>query len=488
MALERSSFAFLLRLAHPAMANLMPASLFGNGLGLILLFVAISTMTFDLYLQSSRPNCSCNDQGNAALLGTNKVGRLTLQDILPRDQDAGREFRGYGCAAHVYVELGAYRVGNRSFAVVGLASKPLHTFGSPSFGCSWIAINAQNSSVEGRASVYYTDYHYGRVYKVVSVICAFEVDIGTDGNGGQLILDAFVGDTFGTKERIVALTEKPGDYKWSNFAPPYRYEFLYCGSPLYGDINPKRIREWLAYHGLVFGPRSHFVFYDAGGINDAVREVLNPWIKLGRVTVENVRQQSQYDGYYYNQFLIVADCLHRTRFLANWTFFFDIDEYIYFEPPKTIHDVFARYSDSAQVLFTQYRISDKFCAIENNSASSKWAMEKLAYHIVTSQNVDVKMALNPRKVTSAGVHWAIAYDGPDDRCDASVGRYYHYHNTVTTKGEVCREFLDHKQRWNISDGEDTLIYDGSMIPFAEKAKQLEQELFTATDPAALLET
>jgi len=52
-------------------------------------------------------------------------------------------------------------------------------------------------------------------------------------------------------------------------------------------------------------------------------------VRAGRVTVQDIRAQAEYDGYYYNQFLVVNDCLHRYRHAANWTFFFDVDEYLY---------------------------------------------------------------------------------------------------------------------------------------------------------------
>ena len=113
------------------------------------------------------------------------------------------------------------------------------------------------------------------------------------------------------------------------------YDYFYCGSSLYGDLNPQRIREWMAYHAKFFGPRSHFIFHDAGGVHPKVREVLEPWIRAGRVTLQDITEQEQFDGYYHNQFLIVNDCLHRHKFMASWTLFFDVDEYIYISPRKT---------------------------------------------------------------------------------------------------------------------------------------------------------
>ncbi|KAJ7516053.1 hypothetical protein O6H91_22G040600 [Diphasiastrum complanatum] len=452
-----------------------------SGLGSILLMATLITLGIDIYYQSRSANCQCENQSSAVLLGTNIQ---SLQDL--PGAASGRKFTGYGCAAHVYVQFGAYRGGNRTFAILGLASKPLHSYGRPNFACFWKSAKPTvNSSGlhEGFAKWYLTDWGYGRVYTVVSINCTFDTDMGTDSDGGELILDAFTGDMFGRKERIVALTEKPGDYDASVFDPPYPYDYLYCGSPLYGDLNPQMMKEWLIHHTNLFGPRSHFVFQDAGGIHSGVWKVLEPWIRMGRVTVQNIKQQSQYDSYYFNQFLVLDDCLHRTRFMANWTFFFDLDEYIYVQPPSTLRDILDQYSDSAaHVAFRQFRLSDKLCTSKENSSaaeSSKWLMEKLTYHYANSQNHDVKVVLNPRRVYATGVHGAEQSDGSRETFPISLARYYHYHNTITRKGELCQEFLDPNQSANFSVGNDLYTYDGSMIPFAEKSKQLELQLFGA---------
>lgn len=295
------------------------------------------------------------------------------------DHSNSRSFRGYGCAAHLFVEFGAYRGGNQTFTILGLASKPLHTYGHPSFSCEWvppaadaIADNHNNSipAVEGAVTKDYPDYGYGRAYTVVVITCTFDVGVGTDAQGGELVLHAYHGDTMGREERIVALSEEPGAFNASVFDPPYPYDFLYCGSPLFGRLNARRVREWMAYHDMVFGGRSHFVLYDAGGIHEDVRAVLLPWMELGRVSVQDIRSTAHFDGYYYNQFLMVNDCLQRSKFLANWTFFFDLDEYIYVQPPHSLHSLLGQPHNSAawthgpsvtEVSFTQFRMVKHLC-------------------------------------------------------------------------------------------------------------------------------
>ncbi|CAA2964007.1 Hypothetical predicted protein [Olea europaea subsp. europaea] len=95
----------------------------------------------------------------------------------------------------------------------------------------------------------------------------------------------------------------------------------------------------MAYHAWFFGLSSHFVFHDVEGVSAEVRTTLKPWIRAGQVTLQDIRAQVKYDRYYYNQFLIVNDCLHRHRFSANWTFFFNVDEYIYLPNGNTLESV-----------------------------------------------------------------------------------------------------------------------------------------------------
>lgn len=367
--------------------------------------------------------------------------------------DVIREFRPFGSAAALFVMFGAYRGGSNTFAVVGLGSKPLYSFGNPQFECEWVPSAQSSISAASRKSeIAYRmlpDVGYGRVYTVVVVNCTFSEPIGTDRKGGQLVLHASYGDGLGKPaERIVALTEEANAYNASLYQPPYPYDYLYCGSPLFGTLNAQRIKEWIAYHITLFGPRSHFVFHDAGGMHDDVRAVLEPWRKLGYVTVQNIKQQAEYDGHYYNQFLIVNDCLHRTRFLANWTFFFDVDEYIYIAPQETMQSAMAWFSNCTMVQFSQVRMSNSICQANETlgDSSSRWGFEKLVYKDMAPDYVKTasKYAVQARNVFATGVHNS---DKSLNHMQGEVGwawlprmRYYHYHNTIVKDGEVCSEF------------------------------------------------
>ncbi len=282
-----------------------------------------------------------------------------------------RVFKPHGMAAHLFIEMGTYRGGPRTFSIVGLASKPVDSFHNPPYECEWVSSSSSSTGSsddeemvvvkKGEVHKILPDWNYGKLYSVVVLTCKFKEDVGTDKQGGELILYASYGDLYRQPERIVALSEVKDEYNATVFQPPYPYDYVYCGSSIYGDVSPQRMREWMAYHTNFFGNRSYFIFHDSGGFHDDVRKVLEPWVKQGRVTIQNTRQQEIYDGYYHNQFLVVNDCLFRSRFLANWTFFFDVDEYIYVDPSTNLSAVLEEDKNITQITFEQVPISNEIC-------------------------------------------------------------------------------------------------------------------------------
>lgn len=296
-----------------------------------------------------------------------------------------RAFNPVGSAAYLFIQMGAYRGGPNTFAVVGLASKPLHVFAKPTFLCEWLPHGgAAASAVAGHTIL--PDWGYGRVYTAVVVNCTFSAATGADGSGGRLIISASTGGggdrSANATERIEALVEAPGDVNAAAppWAAPPQHEYLYCGSPLYGNLSPQRVREWLAYHARLFGGhrRAHFVLYDAGGVHAGVMEVLRPWMEKGLVSLHDVREQERFDGYYHNQFLVVNDCLHRHRFAARWIFFFDLDEFLYIPPPATLSSLLAGLSGAAQFTIEQMPMSATLCLSSDAPKTSRYVTSSTA--------------------------------------------------------------------------------------------------------------
>uniref|UniRef100_A0A0D6QZS6 Glycosyltransferase family 92 protein n=1 Tax=Araucaria cunninghamii TaxID=56994 RepID=A0A0D6QZS6_ARACU len=388
-----------------------------------------------------------------------------------------RVFRPYGNAAYLFVKMGAYRGGDYTFAVVGLASKPLHVFGKPGFECEWIPKNSTLGPVKGSTYKMLPDWGYGRVYTVVVVNCTFSHPVGTDGSGGELVIYADDGSNIGKPERIVALTERENTYNASLFSGPPPYDYLYCGSSLYGNLSPQRMREWMAYHFKFFGPKTHFVFHDAGGVHEEVRKVMEPWIQTGRVTLQDIKAQEVYDGYYHNQFLIVNDCLHRYKFMAKWTFFFDVDEYLYVPRGRTLQSVLNEFSNYTQFTIEQYPMSNKLCMERNDNTtySRDWGLEKLIFRDVKKGiRRDRKYAIQARNAYATGVHMSENIIGKSQHQTVGKIRYYHYHGTISRRDEPCKEFVKSSMRRNITWLDGTpYILDSKLRHIAGSIKKFE---------------
>lgn len=184
-----------------------------------------------------------------------------------------RHFETHGVAVHLFIKMSAHRGGPNTFVVVGLEAKnPAELYSDPPYECAWIPATtteasaaAAAASIKGHALKILPDTGnvYSRLYSAVIVNCTFRQPVGVDKQGGQLVLYASYGEPSSRKpERIVVLTEGAGEYKGEDAyeSPQFEYEYVYCGSPLFGNLSPQRIREWLAHHMHFFGPRSCLPF------------------------------------------------------------------------------------------------------------------------------------------------------------------------------------------------------------------------------------
>ncbi|GLT61147.1 hypothetical protein SLA2020_338720 [Shorea laevis] len=376
--------------------------------------------------------------------------KYSTPKTIPTPDPNFRAFRPVGNAAALFVLMGGYRGGPRTFAVVGLASKPIHVYGRPWYKCEWISNNG--SSIRAIAYKMLPDWGYGRVYTVVVVNCTFPVNPNQDNIGGKLTINAYYGQSPRKYEKFTALEEAPGSYNESKYHPPYQYDYLYCGSSLYGNLSAARIREWMAYHAWFFGPKSHFVFHDAGGVSAEVRAALEPWVRAGRATVQDIKGQAEFDGYYYNQFLVVNDCLHRYRQSANWTFYFDVDEYIYLPDGNTLESVLNEFSDYTQFTIEQNPMSSVLCFNDSTQDYSRqWGFEKLLFRDSrTGMRRDRKYAIQAKNAYATGVHMSENVVGKTLHKTETKIRYYHYHNSISVLGEPCREFLPLSAKNNVT--------------------------------------
>ncbi|KAL2340112.1 hypothetical protein Fmac_008052 [Flemingia macrophylla] len=391
-----------------------------------------------------------------------------------------RAFHPHGSAAYNFITMGAYRGGMNTFAVIGLASKPLHVYAKPTYACAWTSLaGAALSSAAGYKIL--PDWGYGRVYTVVIVNCTFPGPLNADNSGGRLLLSASTsggGDSaLNSTDTMEVLTEAPNSLDTSLFSPNNKpkYEYLYCGSSLYGNLNAQRVREWIAYHVKFFGPRSHFVIHDAGGVHPQVLQVLQPWMDLGYVTLHDIRDQERFDGYYHNQFMVVNDCLHRYKFMAKWIFFFDVDEYIYVPPKSTIKSVLDSLSDFSQFTIEQMPMSSKLClTADYGKTYRKWGFEKLVYKD-SKKGIrrDRKYAVQPRNLFATGVHMSQNLAGKTTHKTEGKIMYYHYHGTIAERRESCKMLINSTE---ITYDKTPYVLDTTMRDIAGVIKKFELKM------------
>lgn len=437
-------------------------------------------------LSTTRPSCSATTStlsvtanvslSNYSATPVAEKKYSTPKTFIPNSDPNKRVFQSFGHAAALFVLMGAYRGGPRTFAVVGLASKPIHVYGRPWYKCEWISNNG--TSIRAKAYKMLPDWGYGRVYTVVVVNCTFPVNPNLDNSGGKLTVNAYYNEFPRKYEKFTALEEAPGTYNDSNYHPPYQYDYLYCGSSLYGNLSGSRIREWMAYHAWFFGPKSHFVFHDAGGVSAEVRAALDPWVRAGRATIQDIKGQADFDGYYYNQFLVVNDCLHRYRHSANWTFYFDVDEYIYLPDGNTLESVLNEFSDYTQFTIEQNPMSSVLCFNDSTKDYSReWGFEKLLFRESrTGIRRDRKYAIQAKNAYATGVHMSENVIGKTLHKTETKIRYYHYHNSISVLGEPCREFLPLSAKNNVTWYHKLpYVYDDNMKKLADTIKEFERK-------------
>ncbi|XP_021745535.1 galactan beta-1,4-galactosyltransferase GALS3-like [Chenopodium quinoa] len=384
-----------------------------------------------------------------------------------------RSFYPVGTAAYNFIFMSAYRGGPNTFAVLGLSSKPLQTFGNPTYTCEYQYNNGSVMIVPGN-KLPLDDFGYGRMYVLVVVNCTFPSD--TDPSiGGRLLFHASTNGGYdrvvNSTDTIIALNELPSSWQPSQFSSVPKYDYLYCGSSLFGDLSPQRIREWIAYHVRLFGTKSHFVFYDAGGIHPEVMDVLQPWIELGFVTVHDVKDQERFDTFYHNQILVLNDCLHRHRFATKWMFFFDVDEYIYLSGNSSLDSIMELLNDYTMFNFEQVSMSDRLCLTEDaGQFHRRWGFEKLVYKNVKEMRRDQKYAIQPKNVYATGVHRSENFDGNFTWLPGEMMKYFHYHGTVAERREPCRQLV----KDNSTTIEDTpYVSDTAMRLIAPLIKKFE---------------
>ena len=196
---------------------------------------------------------------------------------------------------------------------------------------------------------------------------------------------------------------------WRNRRRHFRHELAVCG--IFRDEAPF-LDEWLTLHHAV--GVGHFYLYNDRS-EDNFREVLEPWIQKGIVTLFNMPDPVTQRGAY-------NDCLRRFRMEARWIAYIDIDEFLFSPETRDLRTVLPRYEGAAAVfvywsLFGSngHRTRPEGSVIENYTlcmdleqaradSTRTWRESPLGVFQTTGGVVNGKSIVNPRLVERAGVH------------------------------------------------------------------------------------
>lgn len=471
----------------------MRSSLQMEKLVLLFLLVVSCVMLLEIRLgsiitQSWKASDGATDAALVSYSALHEVVNISALDLRRGEVHI---LKPHGIASHFFIELSSYRTGARHFTTVGLIAQHLEELHERDFSCEWLSQRENSTTVKGKVWKIRPDFSYHRLYGTLVISCTFDKDI--DDLGGSLWISASYGDAFRPDEKFIVLTEAPGDFNTSAFKPPFPYEYVYCGSPLFGNLSPQRVREWIAYHSHLFGERAHFILYDGGGIHDEVYKILAPWVKLGKVSIQNVREANVYDGYLHHQFATVNDCMLRAQTLANWTFFFDLDEYLFLNESAQggMGSLVQVLEASKQANVSQIQLEpskmhlgaclqDPQGGVGNHTRDAvnakKWMMEKLVFAWQYRWPIlrDKKYAIQSRSCWATGVHKCehLIDGGQTQVMDEAQFRFYHYRDTVAIRGEVCKEFTTTNY---LVIGDDNYYIDDTMVGMVEVVKEYEQQ-------------
>jgi hypothetical protein len=147
--------------------------------------------------------------------------------------------------------------------------------------------------------------------------------------------------------------------------------------------------EWLTFHIAV--GFQHFYLYNNFS-TDNFREVLDPWISAGIVTLKDwpvaVGQLSAY-----------RDCLRTAWKKCRWLAFFDIDEFLFCPSQVDIRDTLRQYESLAAI-----HIWQAFYGSSGHVSRPESPVTEAYLHRAPLTTTSIKSIANPRLIYRVGIH------------------------------------------------------------------------------------
>lgn len=361
-------------------------------------------------------------------------GDLTFNTIEEDDPSLWqqRSFRRH--SVYGFISYSAYRVAATRIAVLGIGAlgwREARRIGE----CSWT--DGDGISTTGKLSVDYMEEHHNYLYEFIMFQCSFEDGPKESGGHLKMVVDNEVFYPF--REEKNEMLDDPDKFA---------FNLAICGSPLFGEVVPNSVVEWLDYHRF-YTRIDHAFLYDTG-ISKALMNELKPYIDAGVVSIADLKDGYRYMAWAQNQALAMHDCLYRNRRLSKWVMYLDIDEYLEVPPPRTFAEILKTHEDKVWISHGSYVFSTMFCEGGKAWAGEKYAVEVMLQrqkHIFCIGNFDPqkcptfygyrKLIANPRKLELVYVHMQ---GRPEEGgVDMAVDELRHMHyQSVSKPGFACR--------------------------------------------------
>lgn len=424
---------------------------------------------------------------------TNGVSNQT--PVLNRgDARQQRMFQPAGLPHYSFVKFSAYRQSLRTFFVNGISSYVARSFDKDKVAhtCEWHPGNGSlplsmhtdpGAFVETTAEHIYMKSDENRgTYSPTIINCTFKVPVGANRLGGLLVLRISTGyDRWEKNLPILALEEQVNEVNIVSTPPekiPFKYAF--CGAPMHGTVRADWILHWMKYHHYLTEGSAHFFFYNLGGLANSDRPVFNEFINAGLLSITDILDPNlswDYPTWYFHQVLLINDCLHRSRFMAERVFFFDYDEFLQVPAPDSLKMFMRRHAKEPWISFGSIYANTKDCRLPKPGESETlfermvWRRPRPECRIQQAKYegppVDAlhcigplgrrKYVANPRKTFAAGVHWVtIPKNGLD--LSGNGAHILHYRSAPLPKTRLCSNNVT--MDGTDDDGEASVLEDG----------------------------
>lgn len=350
------------------------------------------------------------------IMGKGEVPNKWIQRFLPFELPSlwrQRAFHVHG--VYGFIQFSGYRGGSQSFSAPGLIPRYYPKENRRLEGCKWTGNDG--NEVEGSLTLHTAPQLFDQTYETAVLTCDVTADTGT--TGGHVVARV-------DQEDFVMYRED--EWKDHDLEPkePFQYEVAYC-SPLFHDaMIARQVWEWLEFHRVIHNV-THFFLYDAGGMDEEMTKMLDPYVDKKLATITDMREVLIFTVVSWGQKLAIADCIYRTRYLAKWVFMGDLDEYIHVRPPDTLMSLLPQHELKAWVSHGAFnwdlsRCLDHIGQNKNGKSEELFMVERIRYrskvaHCITPEGMNItdvnmcysawghrKYFLNPRRVPIAHVH------------------------------------------------------------------------------------